>query len=166
MKKLLRVLDASAAWVGKAGSWLILVVVFFVIYEIFMRYFFHLPTLWATESMVFGCGISYVLGGAWALQENRHVRIDFLYGRLTVRQRAVMDSITYFFFALYLGVFLWAASKYTWQSILVRETTSSAWDPPVYPIKIALVVGTALLLLQGTAKFIRDLHLALKGTEL
>ena len=166
MKKVLSFIDALSTLVGKAGSWLILAVVGFIVYEIVMRYIFHLPTLWVSESMVFGCGISYVLGAAWALKDNRHVKIDLIYGRLTTRQRAVIDSITYFFFVLYIGVFLWAASKYTWQSILVQETTSSAWDPPVYPIKIALVVGTALLLLQGTAKFIRDLHLAIKGTEL
>jgi TRAP-type mannitol/chloroaromatic compound transport system permease small subunit len=166
MKKLLSFIDALSTFVGKAGSWLILLVVGFIVYEIVMRYVFHLPTLWVSESMVFGCGLTYVLGAAWALKENRHVKIDLIYGRLTTRQRAVIDSITYVFFALYMGVFLWAASKYTWQSVLVRETTSSAWDPPVYPIKIALVVGVALLLLQGTAKFIRDLHYAIKGTKL
>ncbi len=166
MKKLLSFIDALSTLVGKAGSWLILLVVGFIIYEIVMRYIFHLPTLWVSESMVFGCGMSYVLGAAWALKDNRHVKIDLVYGKLTARQRAVIDSITYLFFALYLGMFLWAASKYTWQSILVGETTSSAWDPPVYPIKIALVVGVALLLLQGSAKLIRDLHLAIKGTEL
>lgn len=166
MKKLLSAIDALSTWVGKAGSWLILLVVFFIIYEILMRYVFHLPTLWVSESMVFGCGVSYVLGAAWALQDNRHVKIDLLYGRLTVRQRAVIDSVTYVFFVLYLGVFLWAVSKYVWQSVRVGETTGSAWDPPVYPIKIALVVGVTLLLLQGTAKFIRDLHLAIKGTDL
>jgi TRAP-type mannitol/chloroaromatic compound transport system permease small subunit len=166
MKKFLSLIDCLSINVGKAGSWLILAVVAFIIYEIVMRYIFHLPTLWVSESMVFGCGISYVLGAAWALQDNRHVKIDLIYDRLTPRQRAVMDAITYIFFALYLGVFLWAASKYTWQSIMVRETTSSAWDPPVYPIKIALVVGTGLLLLQGTAKFIRDLYFAIRGKEL
>lgn len=166
MKKVLSVMDAVSTCVGKAGSWLILLVVIFVIYEIVMRYLFHLPTLWVTESMVFGCGISYVLGAAWALKENRHVKIDLVYGRLSPRHRAVMDSITYVFFALYLGVFLWAVTKYTWQSVRLGETTGSAWDPPVYPVKIALVVGTFLLLLQGTAKFIRDLHMAIKGTEL
>lgn len=166
MKKALSFIDALSTLVGKAGSWLILAVVAFIIYEIVMRYVFHLPTLWVSESMVFGCGVSYVLGAAWALKDNRHVRIDMIYGRLTARRRALLDSITYIFFLLYMCVFLWAASKYTWQSILVRETTSSAWDPPVYPIKIALVVGTALLLLQGTAKFIRDLHFAIRGSEL
>ncbi len=166
MKKILSVIDGLSINVGKAGSWLILAVVVFIIYEIVMRYIFHLPTLWVSESMVFGCGVSYVLGAAWALHDNRHVKIDLIYDRLTPRQRAVIDSVTYLFFALYLGVFLWAACRYTWQSIMVRETTSSAWDPPVYPIKIALVVGTGLILLQGTAKFIRDLHFAIRGKEL
>jgi TRAP-type mannitol/chloroaromatic compound transport system permease small subunit len=166
MKKLLSGIDALSIWIGKAGSWLIFFVVIFVVYEILMRYVFHRPTLWVSESMVFGCGLSYVLGAAWALQDNRHVKIDLLYGRLTPRQRAIMDSITYFFFVLYLGVFLWATTKYAWQSVAVRETAGSAWDPPVYPIKVALVVGVGLLLLQGTAKFIRDLHMAIKGTEL
>jgi TRAP-type mannitol/chloroaromatic compound transport system permease small subunit len=166
MRKLLSIVDLLCRVVGKAGSWFILIVIGFVIYEILMRYVFHLPTLWASESMVFGCGISYVLGAAWALQENRHVRIDLLYGRLSLRQRAVMDAITYVFFLLYLGVFFWATNKYVMQSLRVRETSGSAWDPPVYPIKLALLLGVALLLLQGTGKFIRDLYFAIRGRQL
>ena len=165
MKKLLAIIDALSIWTGKAASWLVLIVVVFVVYEVLMRYVFHLPTLWVSESMVFGCGITYVLGAAWALQDNRHVKIDLIYGRLTPRQRAIIDSITFIFFVLYLSLFLWATAKYTWQSVLVGETTGSAWDPPVYPIKVALVVGVFLLLLQGIAKFIRDLHLAIKGGD-
>jgi TRAP-type mannitol/chloroaromatic compound transport system permease small subunit len=166
MRKLLSIIDALSVWTGKAASWLVLIVVVFVIYEILMRYVFHLPTLWVSESMVFGCGVTYVLGGGWALLDNRHVKIDLVYGRLTPRQRAIIDSITFAFFALYLSTFFWASAKYTWRSILVRETAGSAWDPPVYPIKVALVVGVILLLLQGVAKLIRDLHFAIKGREL
>jgi len=166
MKKLLSAIDALSIWTGKAASILVLFVVLFVVYEIVMRYVFHLPTLWVSESMVFGCAITYVLGSAWALQDRRHVKIDFLYARLSLRCRAIIDSITYIFFALYLGVFLWASGKYALQSFRLRETAGSPWDPPIYPIKIALVVGVALLLLQGTAKLIRDLYLAITGKEL
>lgn len=159
-------MDAVSIFTGKAASWLNIVVIFAVIYEIAMRYIFNLPTLWASEVMVFGCGIIYVLGAAWALQEHRHVKIDMLYSRLNKRQRAILDSITFTFFILYLGVFLWASGKYAGRSIGLLETSGSAWDPPVYPLKVALVIGIALLLMQGVAKFIRDVHLALKGSEL
>ena len=166
MKKILSVIDSISIWSGKAAGWLVLLVICFIIYEILMRYVFHLPTLWVSESMVFGAGLTYVLGSAWALQDNRHVKIDLIYGRLTPRQRAVIDSITFVFFALYMGVFLWATGEYARRSVADLETSSSAWDPPVYPIKLALMVGVALLLLQGIAKFIRDLHFAVKGNQL
>ena len=166
MKRLVCAIDAISIWSGKAAGWLIFIVVGFIIYEIMMRYVFHLPTLWVSESMVFGSGLAYVLGAAWALQENRHVKIDLIYGHLTPRRRAVIDSITFVFFALYLGVFLWATTEYALRSVTVHETSGSAWDPPVYPIKLALLVGVVMLLLQGIAKFIRDLHFAIKGSEL
>lgn len=166
MRKLTLIIDAISIWTGKAISWLIFFVVIFVLYEILMRYVFHRPTLWVSESMVFGSGLTYVLGAAWALQDNRHVKIDMIYGRLSLRRRAMVDSATFAFFALYLGVFFWATSNFAWRSILVRETASSAWDPPVYPIKVALALGVFLLLLQGIAKFIRDFHLAVTGKKL
>ena len=72
MNKLLSVIDAISIGAGKVASWLVLLVIGFIIYEILMRYVFHLPTLWVSESMVFGAGLTYVLGAAWALQDNRH----------------------------------------------------------------------------------------------
>ena len=166
MKKILSVIDAISIWSGKVAGWLVLLVVGFIIYEILMRYVFYLPTLWVSESMVFGSGLTYVLGAAWALQDNRHVKIDLIYGRLTPRQRAIMDSFTFVFFLFYLSVFLWATAEYARRSVSVLETSGSAWDPPVYPIKLALMAGVVLLLLQGIAKFIRDLHFAVKGNKL
>ena len=64
MKKILSVIDAISIWSGKVAGWLVLLVIGFIIYEILMRYLFHLPTLWVSESMVFGSGLTYLLGGA------------------------------------------------------------------------------------------------------
>jgi TRAP-type mannitol/chloroaromatic compound transport system permease small subunit len=166
MKKVLAFIDALSIWTGKASSWLVFVVSILICYEVTSRFVFRHATLWVTESVVFGCGLSYVLGAAWTLKENRHVKIDMIYDRLSPRQRSIMDSITFVFFATYLGFLLWSSSIYAWRSLLVRETSGSAWDPPIYPIKIALVFSIALLLLQGLAKFIRDLRRAINGTEL
>ena len=59
MKKILSFIDALSITVGKAGSWLILAVVGFIVYEIVMRYIFHLPTLWVSE--VHGFRVRYEL---------------------------------------------------------------------------------------------------------
>jgi len=52
------------------------------------------------------------------------------------------------------------------QSIAVRETTMSPWDPYIWPLKVALVASLIMLLLQQTAKFVRDLYYIAKGEEL
>ena len=48
MKKILSVIDAISIWSGKVAGWLVLLVIGFIIYEILMRYVFHLPTLWVS----------------------------------------------------------------------------------------------------------------------
>ena len=166
MKKFLALIDGTSIWVGKVTSILTLIVAFIISYEIFMREVLVKPTIWVAEATVFGCGLLYLLGGAWTLKQDGHVRVDMLYHGLSRRGKAIIDCLTYFAFALYIVVMIWAAWQYMEQSIAVRETTMSPWDPVIWPFKIALVLALFLLLLQQTAKFVRDLYYIMKGEEL
>jgi TRAP-type mannitol/chloroaromatic compound transport system permease small subunit len=163
---LLAFIDSTNTWIGKAVSILALVVAFIIGYEIFVRQVLVKPTVWVSEATVFGCGLLYLLGGAWTLKQDGHVRVDMLYHGLSKRGKAIIDCVTYFAFLLYIAVMIWAAWEYMLQSIAVRETTMSPWDPAVWPLKIALVVSLIMLLLQQTAKFVRDLYYIMKGEEL
>ena len=166
MKKLINFIDRMNKWIGKTVSFIMFPVTFIVCYEVLMRYLFHRPTIWASEAMVYGCGYLYVLGSAWAMKENRHVKIDFLWEKLSARGKRIIDCITFAFFFLYMAMLLWVGSKFAWESILLGETSGTPWNPPVYPVKIAFVVGVAMLLLQGSAIFIRNLYFVIKGEEL
>ena len=166
MRKLLALIDLTNTWIGKAVSILALVVAFIIGYEIFVRQVLVKPTVWVSEATVFGCGLLYLLGGAWTLKQDGHVRVDMLYHGLSKRGKAIIDCVTYFAFLLYIVVMIWAAWEYMLQSIAVRETTMSPWNPVVWPLKIALVVSLIMLLLQQTAKFVRDLYYIMKGEDL
>jgi len=166
VRKLLALIDLTNTWIGKAVSILALVVAFIIGYEIFVRQVLVKPTVWVSEATVFGCGLLYLLGGAWTLKQDGHVRVDMLYHGLSRRGKAIIDCVTYFAFLLYIAVMIWAAWQYMLQSIAVRETTMSPWDPVIWPLKIALVVSMIMLLLQQTAKFVRDLYYLVKGEEL
>ena len=166
MKTFLSAIRWISAWTGKAASWLTIVVVCVVAYEVVMRYVFHSPTRWASELTAFCCGFLYVIGGAWVLLEKRHVKIEFIYEKMTPRHRAVIDVITFSFFALYMGLMLWATTSYAWDSIQLAEHSGSPWNPPIYPIKTALVIGFCLVVLQGIDKLICDIHFAVTGKEL
>jgi TRAP-type mannitol/chloroaromatic compound transport system permease small subunit len=166
VRKLLALIDLTNTWIGKAVSLLALVVAFIIAYEIFVRQVLVKPTVWVSEATVFGCGLLYLLGGAWTLKQDGHVRVDMLYHGLSRRGKAIIDCVTYFAFLLYIGVMIWAAWQYMLQSIAVRETTMSPWDPVIWPLKIALVVSMIMLLLQQSAKFVRDVYYIVKGEEL
>ncbi len=145
---------------------LALVVGFVISFEIISREVFMKPTVWAAELTVFACALMYLLGGAWTLQQDAHVRVDILHSRFSPRTRALVDCLTYFAFLLYISVMLWATSKYAYESVCLGECTMSPWNPPLWPMKIAMVIALVLLLLQGTAKFIRDLYFFVTGKTL
>jgi TRAP-type mannitol/chloroaromatic compound transport system permease small subunit len=166
VKTLLALIDGTNTWIGKVTSILSLVVAFIIFYEIIVREFMARPTTWVSEATVFGCGLLYMLGGAWTLKQDGHVRVDMLYHGLSRRGKAIIDCVTYFAFLLYIVVMIWAAWEYMLQSIAVRETTMSPWDPVIWPFKIALVASLIMLLLQQTAKFVRDFYFIMKGAEL
>ena len=159
MGKGLAFIDRLNTWLGRSTGVLAFFVAAAIVYEVVVRYFFNRPTVWANESTIFAACAIYMLAGGWAILEDRHVRIDVFYHRFSDRKRAAVDCLTYPFFALYIVVMLWASFNYTWESIRVGETTMSPWNPPIYPMKIFMTVGLFLILLQGTARLIRNLYL-------
>jgi TRAP-type mannitol/chloroaromatic compound transport system permease small subunit len=163
MEKFLIWIDRLNTWIGRSTGVLAFFIAVAIVYEIVVRHFFHRPTVWTNESTIFAACIMYMAAGAWAIQEDLHVRIDVFYHRFSTRQRAIVDCLTYPFFALYIVVMLWASGNYMWESAGLRETTMSPWNPPIYPMKMMMTLGLFLILLQGTVKLIRNLHLIFRG---
>ena len=166
MRRFVTIIDAISAWVGKILSFLMVPCVVVVIWEISMRYIFHLPTLWASETILFLTAYVTVLGAAWTLLEKRHVKIDLIWEKFSPRGRAIADAITFLFFALYMVMMIWASYKFASQSIGMREGSGTPWNPPVYHMKAAFTISLVLLLLQGISKFVRNLYFVFKGKEL
>jgi len=166
LKNIVTVIDNISRWTGTVVSYIMFLVVAIVCFEVTMRYLFHRPTIWASEAMVFCCGLVYVLGASWTLLDNRHVKIDMFRERISSRGKRLIDLVTFFFFALYMVMMIWEGSKFAWESLKLLESTGTPWDPPVYPLKIAFVAGLIMLSLQGVSKAVKDLHFVVKGKEL
>ena len=163
MEKLFSCIDKFNTWVGKGVSFLPLLVSFAICYEILCRDILKDPTLWVGEGTVFACAVLYLLGGAWTLLNDGHVRVDIIYSRFSPRNRALLECFIYIPFAIYILVLLWATTGYTLRSIGLQETTMSAWDPPLYPIKIAMWLSLLMIWLQGTVRFLRNLRFYISG---
>ncbi len=165
MKRLFNVIDRTNELLGKAISYLIVVLIGVIFYEIFVRYLFNSPTIWAHEISQMIYGVYVILLGGYLQQRGGHVNVDILYHRFTPRTRAIIDLFTWLLFFCFSGVLLVKGWEMAWDSFLYRETDSTAFAPPIYPLKMMIPLGALLLLLQGLVRYIADLRLAITGKE-
>lgn len=163
LRSCLCVIDSISEWSGKIVSYLIFLVVFCIIYEVIARAAFNAATRWSNETSAFIFGGYALLGGAHVLLLRGHVNVDILCSRLPLRTRAIVDLVTSIFFFVFVISLLWWGSALAWNSLMIQETSNTPWSPLLYPFKMMIPLGAFLLLLQGTAKFIRDLITAVTG---
>jgi TRAP-type mannitol/chloroaromatic compound transport system permease small subunit len=156
MSKILPFIDAMSDWSGKIFSFLTVIVILIINYEVVARYVFDAPTFWATEAMTMVCGIYFVMGGAYALLLNGHVNVDILYASLSPRSKALLDLITAPLIFLYFLVVIYTGGVYAWEAWALKETTGTAANLPFYPLKISFFIAALLMFFQMLAKFIRD----------
>jgi len=156
MDRVFRVVDRVNDRVGWVVGLQILLVVAVIVWEVVLRYGFNAPTVWANEIMIYLTAVAYLLGGGYALLYRRHVAVDVLYARFPARLRRRLDVVTFVFFLLYAGTLIWAGWQFAWDSIKIGETTGTPWNPPIWPVKLAIPVAAVLVLLQGLANLLGE----------
>jgi TRAP-type mannitol/chloroaromatic compound transport system permease small subunit len=157
MRRTILVVDGLSSWVGYIVCLLVLPLIAAMSIEIFMRYFFLQPTVWAYDLSRMMYGAMFMLGAGYALMKGVHIRADFLYRLWPVRMQAGVDLGLYL--VLYfpsLIVFLWYSLDFA-QTAWVRgeRGMDTAWMPYLAPVKTALAAGIALLLIQGISEVLK-----------
>ena len=146
-------------------SWFLLPMTFLISFDVVMRYILDRPTIWAWDLNIQFLAIMTLGAAGYTQLHNSHVNVDILVMNLKPRTRAIIDLITSPFFFLGVVMLVWKGTEATWMSVRTFEVSESYWAPPVWPIKVIVVIGIFLLLLQGIAKFIRDLKTAISPKE-
>jgi len=163
LERMLCLIDSISEWSGKIIRWLIFPMMLVVVLGTVLRYGFNSPTVWAQETSQMLFGAFFLLGGACALRYREHVNMDIVYSRFPPRIRAIVDVFTAVLFFLVCGSLLWKGGEMAWFSVLKLEYSTSPWHQPLYPLRLVLPIAAFLILLQGLAKFIRDLNVAIVG---
>ena len=150
-------IDGVSTWVGKAVSWLIILLTAVVCIEVFKRYIMNMPTAWIfdVDNMIYGT--LFMLCGAYALAQNAHVRGDFLYSSMRPRLQAGLDLALYVvFFFPGIAALIYAGYDYAADSWRIAEHSNVTADgPPVYHFKSVIPIAGGLVMLQGIAEIVR-----------
>lgn len=150
-------------WVGRVAGLLIVGVVVVILREVVARGAFNAPSVWADESMTYLAGLAYALGGGYTLLHRKHVLVDLVYQPVARRGgglKKLFDVVGFVLFATYCATLIWYGAKLGLESLAVHEGSGTLWNPPIWPLKMAIPVAGALLLLQGIANLLVDLGLA------
>ena len=158
-------IDKLSLWTGRIVCWLTIPMFAAMVYEIFMRYTFTAPTMWAYDISRMLYGALFMLGAGYGLSRGVHIRADFLYRNWKPKTQAIGDAALYIlFFFPGLLVFLWMSTEFAFSSWTRYERgMDTAWMPYVFPIKTVLPIGVALLLIQGVSELLKCFYTASKG---
>jgi TRAP-type mannitol/chloroaromatic compound transport system permease small subunit len=157
MQRVLRAIDNMNDWAGKTVAWLLIPMVFITVFEVVMRYVFNMPTLWAWDVNRQLQGAVVVLGIGYALLHDNHVRVDVIITRISPRKRLWVEAIIYPVLIAFLGLLIYRLIPYTWMSVRVFANYTSAWGPPIWPLKILMTLGFIALFLQALVNWTRNL---------
>ena len=156
-QRFLHTIDAISTWTGKAAAWLVVGLMGLVCAEVFKRYILNMPTAWIFDASNMLYGTLFMIGGAYTLAQNAHVRGDFLYSSMRPRMQAGLDLVLYIaFFLPGIAALAYAGWDYASDSLRINEHSNVTADgPPVYQFKTVIPVAGCLVMLQGVAEVVR-----------
>jgi len=160
-----KVIDYLSTKVGRVAMYLIFVMIGVLLLDAVTRNIINIPLSWCIEMAQFTITAYYIVGGPYSMQLDSHVRMDLLYSRFSPRNQARLDCFTALFLVIYLVCLLVGAISSTMYAIEYDQRKFSMWNPSMIPIKIIMVCGIILMILQSISIFFKDLAKA-RGKEL
>jgi len=155
-------IDRISVAIGHVTSWLTLAMVLVVFVIVVMRYAFNTGFIWLQESLTWMHAAVFMLGAAYTLQQEEHVRVDIFYRDLSPRRRAIVDALGVVLFVFPMcGFFAWTSWDYVLASWRIGEVSRDSGGLPfpfVPLLKSVLVVMPVLVGVQGLALLLRSVR--------
>ncbi|MGR5502221.1 TRAP transporter small permease subunit [Vibrio sp. DNB22_10_4] len=146
------IFDKGLYVTGNALSLLFIFTVAISFYEVLMRYVFNAPTVWVHETASFLGGSLFVIGGAYALAIDKHVRVVILYDMVSQRTRHYLNVFHHLCGLLFSGLLIYAGYSMVMNSWfnpwgeLQLETSGTAWNP-AYPALLKGIIFVTVIVM-------------------
>lgn len=151
-----RAIDKLSAFIGKSVAWLILVAVLVSAGNAIIRKTFNLSSNAWLELQWYLYGTVFLLAAAYTLQRNEHVRIDFISNMLTKKTRDWIDLAGHIVFLLpFTCLMFYLSVPWFIKSFKSGEVSQNAGGLIIWPVKIMVPLGFALLTAQGISEIIK-----------
>ncbi len=151
-----RLIDTINEKLGRLTAWLVLAAVLISAANATSRYALNMASNAWLEMQWYLFGVVFMIGAAWTMKDNEHVRVDVVSSRLSklTRDRIEVVGLIIFFFPFAL-LHLYYAWPFFLGSIRSGEVSTNAGGLIVWPAKFMVMFGFLLLTLQGVSELIK-----------
>ena len=160
IRNIINSIDILNETIGRAASWLVLAMVLLICYDVTMRYSFHQGSVALQELEWHLFALIFLLGSAYTLKHNNHVRVDILYQSqyLSNKHRAMINILGIILFLIPFCVLILIT---TWPFVenayyYLEGSPDPGGLPYRYLLKGSILVAFTLLILQGLAELLRN----------
>jgi TRAP-type mannitol/chloroaromatic compound transport system permease small subunit len=167
LARIAHLLDRTNRWVGEAVAWLTLFMVVLVCAVVLLRYVFDTGAIWLQESVTWMHAMVFLLGAAYTLGQDEHVRVDIFYRGLGARGQGWVDlgGTVLLLLPVCLYIF-WSSLDYVGAAWAVREASRETGGlPGLYVLKTVIPLTALLLAFQGIVVIIRAIRRIVGGDE-
>jgi TRAP-type mannitol/chloroaromatic compound transport system permease small subunit len=167
LNKLLSTIENFIDWSGRTVSWLSLLLVLVTFIVVVLRYVFDDGSIALQESTTYLHASVFLVGMAYTMQQDAHVRVDIFYTRFSTQTKAWVDLFGAVFLLLPFMLFIsWISWSYIIDSWSVFEGSREAGGlPGVFLLKSLILVMTFLLSLQTFAQITRNIQTILNNRQ-
>ncbi|MDF1696673.1 MAG: TRAP transporter small permease subunit [Saprospiraceae bacterium] len=156
-------IDKFIEKIGIAVSWLNVLLIALICLDVIFRYFFSFSKNWIIELEWHMFAVIFLLGSAYALQVEKHVRVDVFYQRFSKKTQTIINLLgTIVFLIPWCYLVIRTSSNFVSNSWYIREGSPQPGGLPArYVIKAMIVIGFVLLLIQGISlilKYLKELQ--------
>ncbi len=158
-RRLVSAIDTFTDWTGKIIAWLAAAMAVLTTVVVVMRYGFNTGSIAGQEAVTYLHATLFMLGAAYALKTDAHVRVDIFYRRFSPTAKAWVNALGGIVFLLpFCVLIMLISSDYVRQAWRIREiSVDSGGIPAVFLLKSLIPAMALTLLLQGIAEILRNL---------
>lgn len=158
-------IDRCIESIGRLTSWIVFILVLLINYDVVMRYFFLSGSIAIQEMQWHSFALIFLLGAAYTLKHDQHVRLDILYrNKFSRKHRAWVNLFGSCFLLIPFCILIsYTAGDFTLQSYIHLEGSPDPGGLPYrWILKASITVGFTLLVLQGLSEIIKDLNIIME----
>jgi len=167
MHLLINKLETINELTGRFIAWLTLLIVLVTFIVVVLRYLFDIGSIALQESITYMHAFVFMLGAAYTLKHDGHVRVDIFYRKMSAVKKAWVDLLgtLLLLFPVCLFIFISSWDYVTTSWSMFEQSGEAGGLAYVYILKTALLIMPVLLMLQGTAMVLKSLLLIKNNKE-